>query len=1118
MKFITLGRLPENDIVISQTSISRQHARITLDDGKYEIEDLKSKNGVYVNGRKVRGKKEIHPGDRIVLAAIPLTADWVQKLDGKPDNEKEKQKEFIQNLPKQTDNTTEAQEPVAHPEQKKRLDTSMLYDFDKNVEEFFEGGSLNIEKEINTYRETGFCQRKKRPLKNYSEEFFDICQEQYLINCSNLVNFMERMERECSDFDAKYADNMKKLDNTYLRIVANEGSASVVNVSLQDVDEKRETYRKLYQQLKEKTLESLSSVRDDFYAQNPPLFTGRFELALSNSEIWSNLPSNHDKIQSTLYLGEDKLNFKLFGDYFGIAVRSYVHSVCRGNLMFVHNGKTRQTCFDTVNTLICRMLMSVPQGGIRVNMVDFNEMEGTCNSFKDINRNVYRIVSRHDDLMRLLGALSTHVENVIQNLLRGDVNNLSDYNNGKSNKEPYHLLVLKDIPVGYGLESFNMLAEIMRNGPRAGVFVIILVDEDVSNRNEEMRKKYITVCNISKNVSCETVNFVSKEIPDGLSSMHHSVSFDILPKRYIDNVVKRVNVNIEAKTETILHYTEYMLPENEWWMGQSANRVDLPFGISDDMKTTSLHITQESGQNSAVVIGIPGSGKSVFLHTIIASAITHYSQKELQLYLLDFSGVEFDVYARHQLPHARVIAPEAEREFGLSILREVFEEGNRRMTLCRDNGVTNIVELKRNNPEMVVPRLLVIIDEFQKIFEVENDNISNEANVKIHAIIQEYRKFGINLILATQKLPQKSIVPVDLIANRVVFKSDPRDFDNLIHWSRTMPSPRLQTGACIYNDESGAEIANVPTQSFFINASKELEKLLDDVQQFALQHPKMTDTNKLRTFRSEELPLFNKRIISSKHEISPMPKEIGVYVGESIAIAQCHVYVPLTKDSNNNILIIGGHGDVAKGIAYHTLLSEIDAHTEKACNVMLLNFMLDDDPIQEFIHNEMFSYVADYGNVSEKRGPDEVKKCLEIIKKVIDKRKEDSSIQITDWFINIFDFQRGRMFDGVGSRGDHQSECGMLLEYILRNGPLVGVYTILHVDNLTNLNKLCYGAANLFCHRIALQMSDQDSGKVVNNSAANKLLVLNRPATKYRALYYNNINGSMTKFKPYKLC
>ena len=1098
MKVINIGRQSDNDIVINDKSVSRHHAKIThTDAGTYEIEDLNSKNGVYVNGRKIRGKKELHPGDRIILSTVLLTDDWVKALtDEKPEPP-----------------IKEKPEPDGEPEPP-RHDSSVMYDFSKDVQRFFEEYSQRILQSISGFKDSMCIPKRKHLAKNYSEELFDISLEQYWVNCAQMVAFMKRVEKNCAEFKAEYLADIKKLDNTYqYRLLS-----SRLSNSLQEVEDKKTQYQVNYRQLKKQLIAEINSVIDNFYDSNPVLYPSRYELAPGSATLWCDLPRNSIDIQNTLYFGENEILFDMLDDSVKLIIRLYVRTLCRRNLLFVHDNRSRNVCFDIVNTMLCRMLMSVSRGGIQVSMVDFNEMEGSCNGFKDFNRNVYRIVSRHEEFIRLLNTMSVHIENVIQNLLKGDIANLAEYNNGKSNKEPYHLIVLKDIPIGFGNDVWWKLTEIMRNGPRAGVFVVMMANEEVANSSEDLSKGYSLLRGATEKVPCDEVNLITQELPGDFTDVRHTIHWDILSNEVIGEVVKKVNMDMEVKTETILRYSDYMLPEKEWWTGQSSNRIDLPFGISEDMKTTSLQITQESGQNAAVVIGIPGSGKSVFLHTIIASAITHYSPKELQLYLLDFSGVEFDVYARHNLPHARVIAPEAEREFGLSILREVFEEGNRRMTLCRENGVTNIVELKRNNPDLVVPRLLVIIDEFQKIFEIENDNISKDANAKIHAIIQEYRKFGINLILATQKLPAKSIVPYDLIANRVVFKSDPNDFNNLIRWPHSIPQPRLLTGSCIYNNESGAEIANNLTRSFFINASKELERLLDGVRQFAIQNPGKTDMHELRTFRSDELPLFTERILSTRHvKHEDAPREVGVYMGESIAIAPCHVYVPLTKDSNNNILIIGGVPDIAKGIAYHTLLSEVAGHTEKSCNVILMNFMRGDDPMQDVFQSGLFSAISDFCNMKEAINEDDVKEYLRLIKdEVIDARKKDSTIPLTHIFINIFDFQRGRMFDGIGGRGDMQSECGKLLEYILRNGPMVGVFTILQVDNLANLNRLCYSAQNLFCHRIALQMSEQDSDKIVGNSAANKLLVLNRPATNYRGLYYNNINNSITKFKPYK--
>jgi adenylate kinase len=1091
MKELTIGKLPDNILVIDNRMVSRHHAKIVMDHGgRYELIDLGSKNGTYVNGRKVRGSQAVRSGDRIVFATTPIPSGWERLFDQIPDDE-----------PKLAFNA----QTTADGGLDSSILASVLYDFDKDVDALFAKEIKKLKQIITDFKENRLPSCRPIITKQFSEEVLDLLIERYDYVGKQISLLLGQLESESQSFQAEYTADMQKLDTTYQYYLRNSKGEADLTANLGCVDTRKGEMKQHYEDLCKAVLPLVNSIIEDYYTQNPPLFTNRFELAPADSQLWKTFPSPDDEIQKTFYLGEDVARYNILQQPVELRKRVYVQSLYGGNLLFKYSPKHRQTCFDTVNTLICRMLAATPGGKMQVVMVDTKEMEGTCGAFNGLNKDVFKVVSRSEDFNSMLNEELSHTENIIQNLLQGDITNIAEYNLTKSEKLPFTLWVLKDIPTGRGNDFSDKLSKILRNGPRAGVSVLVLLDEETNNT--------------LTSAPLETCYFTSGS-PAYKTSDTPQISFpEIFSTDIISTVIKNVNQALEVKTETILKYSEYMLPVKDWWKGESAKRVDLPFGISKEMKTTALQITQESGQNSAVVIGIPGSGKSVFLHTIIASAITHYSPKELQLYLLDFSGVEFDIYARHNLPHARVIAPEAEREFGLSILREVFEEGNRRMALCRENGVTNIVELKQHNPDVVVPRLLVIIDEFQKIFEVETDNISKEANAKIHAIIQEYRKFGINLILATQKLPAKSIVPYDMIANRVVFKSDPNDFNNLIKWSYSVPQPRLSTGACIYNNESGAEAANCQTQSYFINASQELENLLDEVSAFAENNPERLDQHELLTFRSNELPEFTSRIVASRHyEPQEIPREVGVYLGESIAIAPCHVHVPLTKDSNNNILIIGGDPIVAKSIAYYAMMSTISGHTEKSCNIKLMNFILEDDPMQGVFQTKMFAAAAQYCNLEEAKSADEVKNCLQAIKDdVIEVRKKDTSIPLTHYFINIFEFQRGRMFDGTGSRGDMQSECARLLEYILKNGPMVGVFTLLQVDNLTNLNRIGFGIPNLFCHRIALQMQEQDSDRIVGSAAANKLLVLNRPATKYRGLYYNNVNNSITKFKPYSL-
>lgn len=63
----SLGRAPDNDIVLQGDGISRYHARITVAQSAYFVTDLQSKNGTFVNGAAVSGTTPLHDGDRLAL-------------------------------------------------------------------------------------------------------------------------------------------------------------------------------------------------------------------------------------------------------------------------------------------------------------------------------------------------------------------------------------------------------------------------------------------------------------------------------------------------------------------------------------------------------------------------------------------------------------------------------------------------------------------------------------------------------------------------------------------------------------------------------------------------------------------------------------------------------------------------------------------------------------------------------------------------------------------------------------------------------------------------------------------------------------------------------------------
>jgi DNA-binding response OmpR family regulator len=65
---LIVGRDEHCDVVIPERQVSRQHARIRQERGKYVLEDLDSKNGTFVNGQEIDGPHSLQDGDEIQIA------------------------------------------------------------------------------------------------------------------------------------------------------------------------------------------------------------------------------------------------------------------------------------------------------------------------------------------------------------------------------------------------------------------------------------------------------------------------------------------------------------------------------------------------------------------------------------------------------------------------------------------------------------------------------------------------------------------------------------------------------------------------------------------------------------------------------------------------------------------------------------------------------------------------------------------------------------------------------------------------------------------------------------------------------------------------------------------
>jgi len=83
-KGLVIGRLKKNDVRLSDKSVSRQHARIWCEKGKVYLEDLGSRNGTFVDGKKIT-KKLVRESQGIRICSCRLFVTEASKEFIPPD-------------------------------------------------------------------------------------------------------------------------------------------------------------------------------------------------------------------------------------------------------------------------------------------------------------------------------------------------------------------------------------------------------------------------------------------------------------------------------------------------------------------------------------------------------------------------------------------------------------------------------------------------------------------------------------------------------------------------------------------------------------------------------------------------------------------------------------------------------------------------------------------------------------------------------------------------------------------------------------------------------------------------------------------------------------------------
>ncbi len=786
-----------------------------------------------------------------------------------------------------------------------------------------------------------------------------------------------------------------------------------------------------------------------------------------------------------------------------------------GSLVVEAAKSDRALALATLNQIVLRLFAASPPGRIAVTIVDpvglGESFAGLTHLADEAGHLIQgRIWTQPTAIEERLRDLNDHMEKVIQMYLRNEFSNLAEYNEQAGNiAEKYHFLVVADFPSQFTDLALQRFQAIAAAGGRCGVFTLVHWDSNqdlpagFSPESLWQHSARLTARPDALLVNGRLLPGAEVELEAPPDADHATAFLRRVAKASIDS--NRVEVPFEQ-----------VAPQPaEIWSVDAATEVRVPIGRTGATKLQYLALGKGTRQH-ALIAGKTGSGKSTLLHVLITNLSLWCRPEEVEFYLVDFKkGVEFKSYATHRLPHARVVAIESDREFGLSVLQRVDEELKRRGDLFRRAAVQDIAAYRRAVSESSLPRVLLVIDEFQELF-VEEDRIGQSAALLLDRIVRQGRAFGIHAVLGSQTLGGAYTVARSTLGQMVVrIALQCNEADAYLIMDDNNPAPRLlsRPGEGIYNDAAGAPEGNSPFQTVWL-PDHQRDTLLRDIRHRAdtapMEYPgpmiyegdapaDLRENGRLRALLASGKP-------------TSIPPGLRVWLGAPNAIKGPTEAV-FRRQSAANLLVVGQREESTVGMFIASLIALSAQHPRGAVQFVVLDGSPPESPGRAVLEQT----VARLPHRAVLARASELEDVLRRISEEQNRANENASGLAPGGSIFLFihrleQFKRLRQEEefGLGSSGDtvHPSE---LLKRLLAEGGGAGLHVVANVDTYGNLTRFL-GRKVLadFGMRVLYQMSANDSASLIDSPAASRLGL-------HKALLHEEREGSLELFRPYSI-
>ncbi|WQT02009.1 AAA family ATPase [Helicobacter pylori] len=419
--------------------------------------------------------------------------------------------------------------------------------------------------------------------------------------------------------------------------------------------------------------------------------------------------------------------------------------------------------------MLMRLLSSAPLVQLEVILVDALSLGGIFNLARRLldkgNDFIYqqRILTESNEIEEALKHLYEYLKVNLQEKLAG-FKDFAHYNESKEDQLPLKALFLSGVDA-LSNNALYYLEKIMRFGSKNGVLSFVNLESEKNNKSAEDLKRYAEF--FKDRTSFERLKYLNVEVINdhGIQSQHMK-DFATKIKAYYE---QKKQVKRELKD---------LQREQEFWTKSSQFKVSVPVGWDINHKEVCFEIGE--AQNHTLICGRSGSGKSNFLHVLIQNLAFYYAPNEVQLFLLDYKeGVEFNAYTNPTiLEHARLVSVASSVGFGVGFLNWLDKEMKKRGELFKQFNVKDLSDYRKHGE---MPRLIVVIDEFQVLFSESTSKEKERVERYLTTILKKGRSYGVHLILATQTMRGSGITSLmSQIANRIALPMDAEDSDSIL--------------------------------------------------------------------------------------------------------------------------------------------------------------------------------------------------------------------------------------------------------------------------------------------------------------------------------------------------